>query len=100
MCSNHAEISVVVAEDQEQVDKILSLQGRAAASELVVYDDPRGLRHYRRPVPRLVRGDPGSRPRLRRRAIPGYVEAEIDTGSPDDLALFSYTSGTTARPRA
>ncbi len=29
---NHAEISVVVAEDQEQVDKILSLEAASAAS--------------------------------------------------------------------
>ena len=43
---NHAEISVVIAEDQEQVDKILSLKAELPHLELVVYDDPRGLRHY------------------------------------------------------
>ncbi len=43
---NHAEVSVVVAEDQEQVDKILSLRSELPHLELVVYDDPKGLRHY------------------------------------------------------
>ena len=43
---NHAEIKVVVAEDQEQVDKILSLKAQLPHLELVVYDDPRGMRHY------------------------------------------------------
>src|SRR6516164_8246901 len=43
---NHAEVSVVVAEDQEQVDKILSLRSELSRLELVVYDDVRGLRHY------------------------------------------------------
>ncbi len=36
---NHAEVSVVVAEDQEQVDKILSLRAKLPHLELVVYDD-------------------------------------------------------------
>ena len=82
-CSNHAEISVVVAEDQEQVDKILSLQGRGCRiSTLVVYDDPRGMRQL--PTsrcsnrssgagggPRVRRGASGlSRARDRRRARP------------------------------
>src|SRR5271169_5384472 len=47
----HAEIRVVVAEDQEQVDKILSLKARLPNLDLVVYDDPRGMRHY--PTPAL-----------------------------------------------
>src|SRR6516164_3186895 len=41
-----AEVSVVVAEDQEQVDKILSLRAELPHLKLVVYDDPKGLRHY------------------------------------------------------
>src|SRR5205823_4970470 len=40
---DHAEISVVVAEDQEQVDKILSLKERLPHLKLLVFDDPRGL---------------------------------------------------------
>jgi long-chain acyl-CoA synthetase len=46
---SHAEISVVVAEDQEQVDKILSLTDRLPDLKLVIYDDPRGMRHYATP---------------------------------------------------
>ena len=49
LCADHAEVSVVVAEDQEQVDKILSLKTRLPHLELVVYDDPRGLGHYSAP---------------------------------------------------
>jgi len=32
-------------------------------------------------------------------AHPGYVEAAIEAAKPDDLCLFSYTSGTTSRPK-
>src|ERR1700756_836549 len=42
----HAEVSVIVAEDQEQVDKVLSLKDQLPALKLVVYDDPRGMRNY------------------------------------------------------
>ena len=42
----HAEVSVVVAEDQEQVDKILSIAGELPNLRLVVYDDPRGMGAY------------------------------------------------------
>ena len=43
---DHAEVTVVVAEDQEQVDKILALKDRLPRLRLMVYDDPRGMIHY------------------------------------------------------
>src|SRR6201993_1656706 len=46
----HAEVSVIVAEDQEQVDKVLSLKDQLPALTLVVYDDPRGMRNYDSPL--------------------------------------------------
>src|SRR3954470_15326081 len=42
----HVETSVIVAEDQEQVDKILALQESLPHLKRLVYDDPRGLRNY------------------------------------------------------
>jgi long-chain acyl-CoA synthetase len=95
---NHAEVSVVVAEDQEQVDKILSLRAELPHLKLIIYDDPKGLRHYsgsglRSFAEMQVAG------RAFGAANPGYVEAEIDNGDPDDLALLTYTSGTTGRPK-
>ena len=47
---DHAETSVVVAEDQEQVDKILALRDELPHLKLLVYDDPRGLRNYDEPL--------------------------------------------------
>src|SRR5262245_20594110 len=43
----HAEVSVVVAEDQEQVDKILALRADLPRLKLIIYDDPRGMLHYK-----------------------------------------------------
>ena len=95
---NHAEVSVVVAEDQEQVDKILSLRSELPHLEFVVYDDPKGLRHYSSGGLQSF-ADMQAAGREFGAANPGYVEAEIDSGDPDDLALLTYTSGTTGRPK-
>ena len=95
---NHAEVSVVVAEDQEQVDKILSLRAELPHLELVVYDDPKGLRHYSSSGLKSF-AEMQAAGREFGAANPGYVEAEIDNGDPDDLALLTYTSGTTGRPK-
>src|SRR5262244_1047501 len=44
---NHAEVSVIVAEDQEQVDKVVALKAELPLVRLVIYDDPRGMSSYR-----------------------------------------------------
>jgi len=95
---DHAEVSVVVAEDQEQVDKILPLKSELRHLERVIYDDPRGLRHYS--TADLTSFDEiQAAGRAFGASHPGYVEAEIDKGNPDNLALLTYTSGTTGRPK-
>ena len=94
----HAETSVVVAEDQEQVDKILSLKERLPRLKLMVYDDPRGLRNYGDPILKSFEAVQQAG-REFDAAHPGYVEAKVAAASPDDLCLFSYTSGTTSRPK-
>jgi long-chain acyl-CoA synthetase len=94
----HAEVSVVVAENQEQVDKILSLKARLPHLEWIVYDDPRGMRHY--PAAGLAAFDAiQAAGREFGKTRPGYVEAEIEKGRPDDLASLIYTSGTTGQPK-
>src|SRR5271155_653899 len=95
---DHAETSVVVAENQEQVDKILSLKDRLPHLKLLVYDDPRGLRNYHDPILKPFE-EVAAGGRAFAAAHPGHLEAAIARGKPDDLALFSYTSGTTARPK-
>jgi long-chain acyl-CoA synthetase len=95
---DHAEISVVVAEDQEQVDKILSLKDRLPHLKLLVYDDPRGLLNYDDPLLKSFEAvqEEG---RAFGAAHPGHVEAVVEAAKPGDLCLFSYTSGTTSRPK-
>ena len=94
----HAETSVIVAEDQEQVDKILALQEELPHLKRLVYDDPRGLRNYDEKL--LASFDDVQKAgRAQGAANPDFFLAVLAAVQPDDLALFSYTSGTTARPK-
>jgi long-chain acyl-CoA synthetase len=95
---NHAEVSVIVAEDQEQVDKVLALREELSALRVVIYDDPRGMSGYRhewlksyQAVQEAGRAFGAEHPR--------YFEGEIDQGKPEDVAIVCYTSGTTGNPK-
>ena len=95
---NHAEVSVIVAEDQEQVDKVLSLRDQLPSLKLVVYDDPRGMSGYSDPILKsFVEVREIGREFAGRN--PDYLQNEIARGKPSDVALFAYTSGTTGKPK-
>ncbi|HUI34333.1 MAG TPA: AMP-binding protein [Stellaceae bacterium] len=91
---DHAEVSVVAAEDQEQVDKVLSVKDRLPHLTLIVYDDPRGLGDYDEPILKSFEAVQQSGT-----AFTAAVDQAVDAGKPSDLCLFSYTSGTTSRPK-
>jgi long-chain acyl-CoA synthetase len=95
---DHAETSVVVAENQEQVDKILSLKDRLPRLQRLVYDDPRGLRDYGDPLLQDFESVAAAG-REFGAAHPGFFEAAVAAGDPAEVALISYTSGTTSRPK-
>src|SRR5205807_8755701 len=95
---NHAEVAVIVAEDQEQVDKVLALRAELPALRLVIYDDPRGLSGSKQEWLRSYQ-DVQELGRKFGAEHPGYFEAEIDKGKAEDVAIISYTSGTTGNPK-
>ncbi|WP_417252505.1 AMP-dependent synthetase/ligase [Castellaniella sp.] len=93
-----AEIGVVVVEDQEQLDKMIEVSDRCPAIRALVYDDPRGLRHYQDPrllswETLLQRGDQHTA------AHPDAINQRMAAIGPQDTAAMFYTSGTTGKPK-
>ncbi|RUR67085.1 AMP-binding protein [Variovorax sp. 375MFSha3.1] len=97
-----AGIEFVIVEDQEQVDKLLECremqQGKQPGIRYIVYDDPKGLRHYDQPG--LM-----SHEQLRAlgrefdKANVGYYDRAVASGEATDVGVILYTSGTTGRPK-
>jgi long-chain acyl-CoA synthetase len=94
----NAEIAYAIAEDQEQVDKLLEILPQCPSLRRIYYDDPRGLRHYHQP--QLMSYD--KLLELGREALardPGFIDAEIAKGQGSDTAAMFFTSGTTGVPK-
>jgi long-chain acyl-CoA synthetase len=94
----NAGIAIAFAEDQEQVDKLLEIAPQCPSLAHIIYDDPRGLRHYAKD--KLVAYDDLlAQGRERLKADPSLVEREIVKGSGADAAAMFFTSGTTGVPK-
>ncbi|WP_067336604.1 AMP-binding protein [Stappia indica] len=97
----HAEVRFACVEDQEQVDKLLSMSEQLPKLEHIVYDDPRGLRDYDHTrLHSFEQLQVNGRAAL---AADGAREkawlAGIAATKGADLAVMLYTSGTTGRPK-
>ena len=95
---NHGRVRVVVAEDQEQVDKIVSLWDRLDTVATVVFYDPRGLEQYREEYLREFTAVEAAG-REHEAAHSGWLDEQIVAGRPEDIAVICTTSGTTGTPK-
>ncbi len=93
-----AEIKFAVVEDQEQVDKMLEIHPEVPFLEHVIYDDPRGMRHY---TQTLLMGldELQEMGRILDRNQSDFLNGEIEKGASDDISVMLYTSGTTGKPK-
>ncbi|MDX1995110.1 MAG: AMP-binding protein [bacterium] len=89
----------LLAHDQEQCDKALMLRPQIPNVKKVIYWEDRGLWNYDDPwlisfneVEQLGRDYAAKHP--------NQFEQMIAQGSGEDIAVFSYTSGTTSLPKA
>ncbi|TCC33325.1 AMP-dependent synthetase/ligase [Kribbella sindirgiensis] len=94
----HSGAKVLIAEDQEQVDKALAVDDLPELRH-IVYVEPRGIR-YRYDDPRLIAWpDFLALGTEHRAAHPNAVAQRMIDARPDDVVTLIYTSGTTGPPK-
>jgi long-chain acyl-CoA synthetase len=95
---DHSDSIMVMAEDQEQVDKVLDSKENLPKIRQVIYDDPKGMRDYDDSL--LIRfTEVQERGRQYAREHPTFFETQVAAGEADHVALMGYTSGTTGVPK-
>ena len=88
----------MLAEDEEQVDKLLNVSDRVPTLRHIIYSDPRGMRKYADPrllpASELVKRGEGAH-----EASPAAWGQLVDATRGEEVAILCTTSGTTARPK-
>ncbi len=93
-----AEARLVVAEDQEQVDKVLDMRDRVPSLLHIVYYDPRGMYGYEAPGLTAFEEVEGLGDGFHA-GFPGEFVRRLTEIGPEDTALLCTTSGTTSTPK-
>ena len=95
---NFAQAKAVIAENEEQVDKILRAAAGGSSLRAIIYCDPRGMRKYA--DLRLMSRDALLEDARKVAASePGLWDALVDETSGSDVAVLCSTSGTTTNPK-
>jgi long-chain acyl-CoA synthetase len=97
----HAEVKIAIVQNQEQVDKVISISDRLTKLERIIYDEERGLAGYDparlhsfEHVQKLGREEEKANP-----GAAAWWLDEIAKGKGGDVSVMLYTSGTTGRPK-
>ena len=95
---DHSDAKIIMADDQEQVDKILSIKDQIPKVEKVVYWIAKGMWGYDDP---WITGfdDVMEMGKTYEEDHPEFFEKSIDRTKCGDIAVLLYTSGTTGLPK-
>lgn len=95
---DNADVKIALVEDQEQVDKLLDIMDRCPKIEHIIFDNPRGLRHYDQEFLHNFETIQ-AKGRDFDQQHPDFLKKEIDASSGEDISIMLYTSGTTGNPK-
>jgi long-chain acyl-CoA synthetase len=95
---DHSDTKFLFGEGQEEVDKALSIFDQCPKLEKIIWDDPKGLRHYDQDCLISLKEVQALGRELEKKE-PNLFEQMIAKGHGDETALLFYTSGTTALPK-
>ena len=97
----HAEVRFAAVEDQEQVDKILSVSDRLPKLQKMVYDQAKGLRDYDHtnlhPIDEVIAA--GRAAIVESATMGTWVDGQFVHGQGSDTSIILYTSGTTGQSK-
>ena len=95
---DHSDAKFFLGETQEEVDKALSIKDDCPKLEKIIWDDPKGMRHYHQDFLISIEKVQELGKELDEKE-PDLFENLINDGHGDDICLLFYTSGTTALPK-
>ncbi len=95
----HAEVAFAVCQDQEQIDKVLSIREQLPTLRGLFYDENRGMRDYDEPgLDSIDHVMQAGREVFEREGDAKWLE-QIAGNKGEDISVMLYTSGTTGRPK-
>lgn len=95
---NKSNATVVIAEDEEQCDKLMELADEIPDVKYIIYCDPRGMRKY--DDPRLISIEKiYQQGREIEQGTPSLYDQYVDDSNADETAIYCTTSGTTSKPK-
>lgn len=95
---DHCGARFVIAEDQEQVDKVLEVQEQLQGLDQIVYYDKRGMRKYDHTTLNAY-ADIQAEGRGGHERLEPILAKRLEAQNYDTTCVILYTSGTTGRPK-
>ena len=95
---DHSDAKFYMAEGQEEVDKALAIRDQCPKLQKIIWDDPKGLRHYDDPMLMNLK-DVMRLGRQKEKEDPGLFDRMVERAKGSNVCLLFYTSGTTALPK-
>lgn len=95
---SHSDAVFILAQDQEQVDKMLEIRDEIPQVRNIIYWDESGLWEYDDPW-LISYNEVREKGLARLKRSPNEFKEEVAKGKGEDLALICYTSGTTGLPK-
>lgn len=95
---NKTEAKIVVAEDQEQVDKVLEIKDKCENIKKIVFYDDRGMYLYA-DIEDLIYFDDAINFDLDLKELEKFFQEKSSEVTEEDIAVMCTTSGTTSKPK-
>lgn len=95
---NHSGAKFYIAEDEEQLDKVLEVRDTIPRLQKIIIMDMKGLRHFSDPMT-ISFDELLTMGKKLDDHQPGLFRERLEGPQPEDLAILIYTSGTTGPPK-